>query len=310
MSTPQPIIVATYNGYQDATAEAIVEAMGGILVHVVNEDAAKTLSFDRLLLLGGGDIDPARYGQPKSKYCGTPQPVRDAVELTLARRAAERRIPTLGICRGVQVIAVAHGGTLVQDLPGTPVYHMMAPHHVRTRQDYGLPGYVVNSFHHQAVDQVPDGFEAIAWTSDGVIEAIWSERLLQHGVQWHPELLAEDNTEWLQSFRWWFGAFLELAPMEPVRWPKKWARQEPSWWRKPFRKRKGTSQTTATDMALTADLTDEYLQSRQTALDAEWNASEDKRWIEIVSRWRTGDNTVPTDSIIQHVEEHRVNDTR
>ena len=186
MSTPKPIIVATYNGYQDAAADAIVEAMGGILVHVVNEDAAKTLSFDRLLLLGGGDIDPARYGQQMDKRCGMPQPVRAAVELTLVRRAAEKRIPALGICRGVQVIAVAHGGTLVQDLPTEPVYHQMAFHHLDTRQDYNPPSRKGTSFPHQAVDKEPPGFDAIAWSPDGAIEAIWSERLLLLGVQWHP----------------------------------------------------------------------------------------------------------------------------
>ena len=163
---------------------------------------------DGLLLTGGADIDPALYGAPPHPATRPEPPARDQFELDLARQAMDANLPVLGICRGEQVMNVAGGGTLIQDIPSqldgalthtidTPLN--AAAHEVWINRGSALwmamgevlgPGETcrVNSRHHQAVERLGKGFEVSATAPDGVIEAIERPNLrFCVGVQWHPE---------------------------------------------------------------------------------------------------------------------------
>ena len=163
---------------------------------------------DGVLLTGGGDIDPARYHETPHSKTEAPDAPRDAFELGLARLALERDVPMLGVCRGLQVVNVASGGTLIQDIPsevsqalGHDVDHPLyaIAHEVWVARGSALSivmqeplgeGEVlqVNSRHHQAIKQTASGFEVSATAPDGIIEAI--ERPHARfciAVQWHPE---------------------------------------------------------------------------------------------------------------------------
>lgn len=160
-----------------------------------------------VLLTGGGDVDPSLFGDvPHSTYEAA-EPGRDAFEIALARAAVEANVPLLAICRGMQVLNVAHGGSLVQDIPSEiagalthsipePRFHVA--HEVWVAKDSRLwtimadkldgESLQVNSRHHQAVKRVADGFDVSATAPDGVIEAM--ERPASRfclAVQWHPE---------------------------------------------------------------------------------------------------------------------------
>jgi putative glutamine amidotransferase len=182
-----------------ATVRALQPAMAGA-------DSALD-GVDALVLTGGGDVDPARYGEAPHSTFSAAEPGRDGFELALARAAIDRGMPVLAICRGVQVLNVAAGGTLVQDieaqLPGalahrvdttpTTIAHEVwvgAGSTLATLLADRLDGdsLLVNSRHHQAVKQLAPGFVATATAPDGVIEAIERPDLpFCVGVQWHPE---------------------------------------------------------------------------------------------------------------------------
>jgi gamma-glutamyl-gamma-aminobutyrate hydrolase PuuD len=167
-----------------------------------------------LVLTGGGDVEPSRYGAaPASETWGV-DPARDAFEEALLRAALEREVPVLATCRGMQVVNVALGGTLVQHVPAvTGQDHSQEPrwregvHKLKVEPDSHLAealGTVeldVNSLHHQAVLEPAPGLRAVAWAEDGTVEAIeldGNHRLV--AVQWHPELL-EDWPEQQGLFR-------------------------------------------------------------------------------------------------------------
>ncbi len=166
--------------------------------------------FDALLLGGGMDVDPARYGRPTLGN-GTLEvdPERDALDFRLFEQARASGAPVLGICRGIQVVNVALGGTLVQDIPSerpSPVIHERRAEE-KTRRDHrvsiapgtrlaaiaGAADAAVNSRHHQAIDRVAPGLAVSAVAPDGVAEAVEApgEPWLV-AVQWHPENLAGD----------------------------------------------------------------------------------------------------------------------
>jgi putative glutamine amidotransferase len=193
--------------------------------NVVPSQAAAYLStVDGLILTGGDDVDPSLYGQERRPECEETDPVRDAFEVALVRAARKRAIPTLAICRGLQVANVALGGTLVQDIPAqvrSPLRHRKEdadpepPLHevsiVEGTRLHAIAGGAstlrVNSFHHQAPDRVADGLRVTARTSDGVVEAMEDPALpFFLGVQWHPERATGDPfTKAL------FAAFLEAC---------------------------------------------------------------------------------------------------
>lgn len=190
-------------------AEAIVTA-GGLPVFAPNPEPSLAEAYlervDGLLLSGGGDIDPAHFGALPDKQLGYVDAVRDAFELALYRAAKRQGKPVLGICRGLQVINVAEGGTLYQHLPDLPFTHQHSqqsadggPLHRVTLMDSQLARAIgrrelaVNSYHHQAIERLGDNLQAVAHSADGIIEAIegtGSPFVL--GVQWHPELRAGD----------------------------------------------------------------------------------------------------------------------
>lgn len=184
-----------------------IERAGGIpvIVPLLRPDAIGTLldRVDGLCLPGGPDVQPSVYGAEPHPELGPTEPRVDAVELALVRAADRRKLPILGICRGMQLLNVARGGTLHQHLPdvvGTgvehrqpdpgsvPTHRIETASHSRLRATLGGPGLEVNSFHHQAVQRLGRGLVATAWADDGTIEAIENpgDRLVM-GVQWHAE---------------------------------------------------------------------------------------------------------------------------
>lgn len=180
------------------------------------EDAVEALNgTDGLLLSGGADVDPAEYERESMRSLCTMDPARDAMELALIHASRELRMPVLGICRGMQILNVAYGGTLIADIPSqypTSIEHRQdaetkidATHDVELQPGTILRHFIgvfegtVNSAHHQCVDQLADVFTASAHSSDGIIEALeWGDASLGgkpflYAVQWHPERLPYDN---------------------------------------------------------------------------------------------------------------------
>jgi gamma-glutamyl-gamma-aminobutyrate hydrolase PuuD len=168
----------------------------------VEEEAARAViaGVDGLVLTGGADVDPARYGADPHPRTGAPRTDRDGWELLLLHAARERRLPVLAICRGMQVLNVGLGGTLVQHLPDLvgheghcPVPGVHARHDVRLAPDSRIaamlgPAATVATYHHQAVAELGDGLHATGWAEDGVVEAVELADGWVVGVQWHPEV--------------------------------------------------------------------------------------------------------------------------
>ena len=208
-------------GYMDGVAAA-----GGLPVMLPLTDDEADLDrlcemCDGLLLTGGHDVSPALYGQTPLPECGATCPARDAMETGLLRRAMARNLPVLGICRGIQLINAALGGTLWQDLPtqrpsevthqqkppydapahavdllpGTPLYDLL-----------GRDALPVNSYHHQAVRDLAPYLQPMALSPDGLVEAVYhpGQRFLW-AVQWHPEFAWRTSAEAMAIFR----AFVE-----------------------------------------------------------------------------------------------------
>ena len=159
---------------------------------------------DALLLCGGEDVEPRRYGAKPSPRLGKVNLRRDAWEFLLLDEAVKRRLPVFGIYRGCQVINVYFGGTLWQDLPserpGEITHRSKKLHPIRIVQGSHLAkslraeNLMVNTSHHQAVKDLAPGFRAVAFAPDGVVEAIESDTLSVAGVQFHPErLLVQDG---------------------------------------------------------------------------------------------------------------------
>lgn len=184
-------------------AEAVVDggAVPVILPPVPDVIAAVLPRLDGLILSGGPDVDPARYGHEPGAHTQPPDLDRDAAELRLLAGAVDAGLPTLGICRGMQLLNVARGGTLHQHLPdvvGSSV-HAPAPgvysaHPVtvdegtRLAQILGRTRVEVPTYHHQGVQDLGKGLVATAWAADGTVEAVEDPELpFLVAVQWHPE---------------------------------------------------------------------------------------------------------------------------
>lgn len=172
-----------------------VKNAGGLPVGGYLPETALLRRCDGLVLGGGGDVDPAWYGQ-ENVACDTLDGERDSLEGQLVALAVEKQIPVLGICRGMQYLNVYFGGDLIQDMGSS---HSMIQGQYRLHPTYIRPDTqlhalygaapVVNSGHHQAVGRLASGWQAIQWALDGVVEAIACQHLPMVGVQWHPEQL-------------------------------------------------------------------------------------------------------------------------
>ncbi|GAB2499845.1 gamma-glutamyl-gamma-aminobutyrate hydrolase family protein [Nocardiopsis aegyptia] len=157
---------------------------------------------DGLLLAGGGDIGPGLYGAEAEEHTAGVQAARDGAESALLAAALERGIPVLGVCRGMQLLNVARGGTLVQHLPDrvghdghrrtTGVFDdhpVTVAEGSRTARVLGRTRLDAPSYHHQAVDVLGEGVVATAWAGDGTVEALeYADTADVLGVQWHPEM--------------------------------------------------------------------------------------------------------------------------
>ena len=194
-----------------------IERAGGVPLllppfELAESREAALAALDGLLLTGGGDLDPAYYGEEKLPQCHAPESERDAVEFAFTREALAERMPILGVCRGMQLLNVARGGNLIQDLatqrPQTARHDQLD--HPRTLRAHGIslnpdsrlgqilgaPQTMVNSLHHQAVDRPGEGVEIVAWSEDGVAEAMeLRDYPFALAVQYHPEELVADDDE-------------------------------------------------------------------------------------------------------------------
>ena len=187
-----------------------VIAAGGLPVFLPSDadPAHYAQRLDGLLLTGGGDIEPARYGQAPHAELISPDAARDSYEMALLDGAAGASLPVLGICRGIQMLNVHGGGTLHQDYE--PHARFDRPtnsiaHRVEFLDDslaaslYG-PSAPVNSLHHQIIDRVADGYRVTGRSHDGTIEAIEADDRPWLGIQWHPEMLDTRDTD--PAFAW------------------------------------------------------------------------------------------------------------
>jgi putative glutamine amidotransferase len=204
--------------------EGVAEAGGVpvVLPPVVGSRGAEALldGMDGLLLSGGSDLDPVYYGEEPVPELGVTVPERDAFEMALLERALRRQIPILGICRGMQILNVALGGTLYQDLPSQMDHMVLLGHRQQTpkwqpthevevdggskvAEIMGTDELKVNSYHHQAIKDLASGLTAVARSPDEVIEAVeWndlSKRWLV-GVQWHVEAMRDAGPEHRRLF--------------------------------------------------------------------------------------------------------------
>ena len=189
-----------------------IQQAGGVpllLPPNLDERSVDTLwsRLDGLLLTGGGDVDPRRFDEDRHETVAEVSEARDRLEIALTERAIDARRPLLAICRGIQVLNVALGGSLYQDIPsqtGSPIAHSQKaprdhPTHAvkvmgegtRLGATLGSLEVEVNSMHHQAINRLGRGLREVAWAPDGIIEGVEmpDAGTLVLGVQWHPEEL-------------------------------------------------------------------------------------------------------------------------
>ena len=211
-------------GVPENYVDAVRRAGGRPTLVLPGEDRTPAELLDRfagLLLVGGGDVEPRRYGQPASDTIYGVEEDRDAFEIDLLHEADERGMPTLCICRGMQVLNVAFGGTLHQDLPsddrfaahGTPSGADELFHDVKLEPGSAIATAAAadvvscSSHHHQGVDAVGRGLRPTGWSDDGLVEVLERDRGWMLGVQWHPE----DSAERDPAQQGLFDAFVRRA---------------------------------------------------------------------------------------------------
>ena len=193
----------------------LIEKAGGIPVPLPTTDGRETAQalwtrLDGFLLSGGCDVDPVLYGEEILPSCGSTDPRRDTYEKELLLFARENNKPVLGICRGIQLINAALGGTLWQDLQengfgphrlsdgerNTPTHTVRLREGSPLAEIYGKAEIGVNSFHHQAVKTLAPGLTADAFSQDGVIEGLHAaEGPFLLAVQWHPEMMFDSREQ-------------------------------------------------------------------------------------------------------------------
>lgn len=199
---------------------AAVRRAAGRVVIIPPEDESAAEILDRVdgvIFAGGGDLDPSRYGQAADDELYGIDPERDAIELDLAGEVLARRVPSLAICRGLQIINVALGGDLVQHLSYAGpdrIAHRAAVdqsvlHHVRLSPESqvasvcGATAFQVASSHHQGPNRLGEGLRPVAWADDNTVEALEADghsELL--AVQWHPEETAQRDPAQQRLFDW------------------------------------------------------------------------------------------------------------
>jgi putative glutamine amidotransferase len=205
--------------YVNAAYLNAIQQAGGVPVPVPPQlsAAARDEILKRVhgvLLTGGGDVDPTRFGETPHPTTSEVSTARDTLEIDLTQRAIDRRVPLLAVCRGLQVLNVALGGSLHQDIPsdpGSPLDHSQAglqgkarhipTHQVKVRDGSRLAGILgalevdVNSFHHQAIKRLGRGLADVAWAPDSIVEGVELVDGGQFvvGVQWHPEELVGND---------------------------------------------------------------------------------------------------------------------
>jgi putative glutamine amidotransferase len=197
-----------------------VAAAGGVpvLLPPVPGIEAAVGRLDGLIIAGGPDIEPGRYGQQAGPHTKIVRPERDKAEIALFRAALDAGLPVLGICRGAQLMTVALGGTLIQHLPDavghdghSPTPGTMAAHKVtvaaaelgyRLAEILGEGAHVVPTHHHQGIGRLGAGQVATAWAEDGTVEALELDGVFAIGVQWHPEVSGNPAL---------FGALIEAS---------------------------------------------------------------------------------------------------
>lgn len=204
----------------DEYIQSVVEA-GGTPIIIPNSNNLSVIDsqidiIDGLLLTGGYDVNPLRYGEEPKDKLGAVCNERDKFEFTLLKKAMDRKIPILGICRGHQIINVFNGGTLYQDISyinNAYIKHIQScgpnelSHSISIFKDTNLhkilgDNTLVNSYHHLAIKDLAPNFKIAAVSKDGVVEAIESttDEFIM-GVQWHPELLTKNYKEMLSLFK-------------------------------------------------------------------------------------------------------------
>ena len=204
----------------DDYVDAVIMAGGTPVILPVNKDAdvidEQLTGIDALILSGGYDVNPQLYGEEPHVLLGDVCDRRDCFDAIVIQRAMEKRLPILGICRGIQILNVVFGGTLYQDCSeaeGSYIKHNQehipnrVSHSVHIVPDTEL-SYImgdkttVNSFHHMAVREVAPGFRVSAVAPDGIIEGLESTNdNFVLAVQWHPEMLHRKNSEMLALFQ-------------------------------------------------------------------------------------------------------------
>lgn len=221
MILPEGAIAYERFGVSAPYCRAVAAAGGApLLIPGLGDEEAVRAVFpllDGVLLTGGPDAHPERYGQQIHPGCERIDGARDVTELALLRLVREMPKPTFGICRGLQMLNIGFGGTLIQDLPTerpTPVDHRgsvpepsLPVHELRVQpgtalaEALGVPSIPVNSMHHQAIDVLAPGLRASGLSDDGLIEAIESAEFpFLLAVQCHPEHLYQHDPRWLRPF--------------------------------------------------------------------------------------------------------------
>lgn len=226
-------------GQNTRYVNAVFEA-GGIPVMLPpsgDRDTVRQLfgRLDGILFSGGGDIDPAQYGADPTDLAHDIQPSRDAAEIELMRLAIANDTPVLAICRGHQILNVALGGTLYQDLPTQHprgANHdistqredgMYIAHHLTVTPDSKLAAIIgshidVNSHHHQAIDKVAPGLNVTSRAEDDIVESVeLASARFTIGVQFHPESFAENSGQWRRLFTTFVSASRDYASADSNR---------------------------------------------------------------------------------------------